>query len=390
MHWSEVVDIYKTISVQLRKSKTKKINAGMIKNKSNLFNLFRKDEIFASFKNIRGTPQYFKSMQLDMIAKIRCFGTYTFFITGSAADFFWPELIIVIARQYGSNLTIDEVEQMSMSDRRMWLARNPVTAARHIDFIFTKLWKDVILSGLHPVGQILNYDVRKEFQARGAAHFHSAVHVKDAPKLGKDSDESVIHFIDKYIFVDNPFPDDVELQDLIDKRQRHYHTRTCKRKMDASCRFQFPHLPIPETLISGPRESGLEFSKAVVKNLKSKISDQSFSTLNEFLLSSLMSYEQYKLVLGTSEKKTIILKRSISSVNTNPFNPYILKALRANMDIQFIVDAWSCIAYITSYICKPEKSMSKMMRNAVKESDSLYDQLKSIGSFFEESRSFRT
>ena len=169
LHWSEVVDVYKTISVQLKKSKSKTINAGIIKNKSNLSQLFRKDEIFATFKNIRGTPQYFKSMQLDMIAKVRCFGTYTFFITGSAADFFWPELIIVIAKQYGTNFTIHDVEQMTMSDRRMWLARNPVTAARHIDFIFTKVWKDII-SGLHPVGQILNYDIRKEFQARGAAH----------------------------------------------------------------------------------------------------------------------------------------------------------------------------------------------------------------------------
>lgn len=106
-------------------------------------------------------------MQQDMLAKIRHFGPYTFFLSGSAADFHWPELIQIIAKQYGEHFDIDYIEnEMDKKTKRNWLARNPVTAARHIDFIFRKLWGNVILSGIHPIGQILNYDIRKEMQSR--------------------------------------------------------------------------------------------------------------------------------------------------------------------------------------------------------------------------------
>lgn len=56
------------------------------------------------------------------------------------------------------------------------------------------------------------------------------------------------------------------------------------------------------------------------------------------------------------------------------------------MDIQFITDVWACVAYITSYMCKPEKSMSDLMHNACKESATVKDKLKSIGNVFLKSR----
>ena len=102
-----------------------------------------------------------KNMQLDMIAKIRQFGTFTFFITGSAADFHWPELIQVIAKQYGRDLSKQDIDLMTSQERRNWLARNPVTAARHIDYIFYCLWKHVILSGCHPSDKFLIMTVGK-------------------------------------------------------------------------------------------------------------------------------------------------------------------------------------------------------------------------------------
>ena len=45
-----------------------------------------------------------------MLAKIRHFGPYTFFISGSAADFHWPELIQIVARQYGAELDLHYIE----------------------------------------------------------------------------------------------------------------------------------------------------------------------------------------------------------------------------------------------------------------------------------------
>lgn len=86
-------------------------------------------------------------MQQDMLAKIRHFGSYTFFLSGSAADFHWPELIQIIAKQYGEHFDINYIEnEMDKKTKQNWLARNPVTAARHIDFIFNVYYGEMLSS----------------------------------------------------------------------------------------------------------------------------------------------------------------------------------------------------------------------------------------------------
>ena len=54
----------------------------------------------ATFKSIRGTPQYFHNMMLDILAKVRQFGPPTFFLTCSAAEMGdWTEVIQSVAHQ---------------------------------------------------------------------------------------------------------------------------------------------------------------------------------------------------------------------------------------------------------------------------------------------------
>ena len=80
--------------------------------------LISDDQIFASFKNIRGTPQYFHNM-LDVLAKVRHFGCTTFFLTLSAREFHGPEIIQIVARQYGTTLTTEQVNQMEWKTKVM-------------------------------------------------------------------------------------------------------------------------------------------------------------------------------------------------------------------------------------------------------------------------------
>ena len=48
-----------------------------------------------------------------------------------------------------------------------WLEKNPVIATRQIDYLFTKfLGHNVIMSGMHIIGQIINYDETREFKGR--------------------------------------------------------------------------------------------------------------------------------------------------------------------------------------------------------------------------------
>ena len=50
-----------------------------------------------------------------------------------------------------------------------------------------------------PLGEIVDYAIRIEFQARGSPHAHTVIWINNAPKFGIDSDSEVVNFIDQYI-----------------------------------------------------------------------------------------------------------------------------------------------------------------------------------------------
>ncbi len=266
---------------------------------------------------------------------------------------------------------------MNWKEKHEWLQRNPVTVARQIDYIFEQLWGKVILSGVHPVGQILNYDIRKEMQGRGTAHFHSAVHVKGAPKLDEASDEEFAAFADKYISCSIPDPeDDPELHTLVLTRQWHYHKNTCKKNKTKECRFCYPKAPCPKTVVARPPEgetadTDKKFATNILEEVYKaliKMDIHNPPTLRELLNEASVTEDQYDKAVRIAHRKAyVVYKRKPSEVYINNYNPVILKALKANMDIQIITNIWACIAYITSYITKPEKAMSELMRKAAKE-----------------------
>ena len=63
----------------------------------------------------------------------------------------------------------------------------------------------------------------------------------------------------------------------------------------------------------------------------------------------------------------MLLKRSPSEIRINCYNPHLLKAWQANMDIQFILDPYARAVYILSYITKGQRGMSKLLRKACEE-----------------------
>ena len=58
-----------------------------------------------------------------------------------------------------------------------------------------------------------------------------------------------------------------------------------------------------------------------------------------------------------TNKINVVLKRKPSDIWINQFNKDLLRAWNANMDIQYVVDAYSCVVYIISYISKAEREM---------------------------------
>ena len=69
------------------------------------------------------------SVHFMMLAMIRQLHP-TWFFTLSAADMKWPDMIQIIARQYGvSSYSDEDIAALSFDEKSNWLRRNPVTAA---------------------------------------------------------------------------------------------------------------------------------------------------------------------------------------------------------------------------------------------------------------------
>ena len=99
LDWIEWNAVASSVHFAERKHFQSDINVGQLVNHDNVGRMASDDQIFSSFENIRGTPQYLCNMLLDVLAKTRQFGMYNFFLTCSAAEFHWTEIIQVVARQ---------------------------------------------------------------------------------------------------------------------------------------------------------------------------------------------------------------------------------------------------------------------------------------------------
>ncbi len=70
-----------------------------------------------------------------------------------------------------------------------------VTAARHFQYRPSTFFKDVLKSKANPLGKIVDYAIRIEFQSRGSPHSHCVLWVKDAPLYGVDSNNDICAFM---------------------------------------------------------------------------------------------------------------------------------------------------------------------------------------------------
>ena len=367
-----------------RSLRNQAVTAGLLKDPEKLKDFVRNDQAFNFLKNVRGSPAYYQRTFYDLLAMIRQLGVPTWFLTLSAADMKWPDVIQTIAKQYGVTISDSEVSEMSFDEKSSWLRRNPVTAARHFQYRIDTFFQDFLKSKHKPLGELTDYAIRIEFQARGSPHAHTLIWIKDAPKCGINSDQEVCDFIDQYISCNIPI-EEGPLRDLVLLLQNHRHSSYCKR--GKACRFHFPLPPCPRTLIAKPCDDNDAVKQVLLKVRKVvATSDNTDLTLTEILQKAGdVDIDEYIAALGAAVRgNAVVLKRSPNECNINGYNPHVMLAWQANMDIQFIVDAYACVMYVASYMMKNEKGMGELLKHVAREnrSDDLVKQLRKVGSAF--------
>ena len=328
-------------------------------------------------------------------------------MTLSCADLRWPELFQIIGRTQGHNLTEEEIEALSYNERCSMLNVNPVVVAKHFQYRVETFFTEVLLTSANPIGKIVHYTLRIEFQMRGSPHLHALIWTNDCPRLTHETKQDYIDFIDARVqayLPDNSI--DSELYELVGTYQKHNHSKTCRKYRNIPCRFNFGQFFTKRTVVAEPLSQELNEelkTKLLTKRneVLSLVKEEIDKVLNpnkpqydpikteEEVLNSLgITEEEYYWALSVSGDSdfALHLKRPVDSCFINNYFVAGLKGFRANVDLQPVFNHYKCVTYVCSYFTKDETECSQAIMNAAKEAKdsnlTIRDSLKKIGAAF--------
>ena len=314
---------------------TKNVTRKMLEDPTFLDEALKKN--FAFMKSLPNSVQFWADKKNDLFAMIRQLGKPTVFLTLTANEVGWIELITILQRLCGKYIDVD-VCKLTDTQKVDLVCHDPVTCC-----IYFKKKIDTIMNILqsptksNPFGNnsVTDYFARIEFQQRGSPHAHILLWLKDDPKeFISEAMPKTINLIEKLI--------SIEKEDLpngnIYNRQVHKHTFTCYKNEIKICRFGIPFWPSEETCILLPlaasdnrRKKLKEKAKTAHKSLETR----TYTDMSDFFLDNdIISYDEYyDMIRSHIHRPIVLLKRSLNQCNTNPFHPWISGIMDSNMDI---------------------------------------------------------
>ncbi len=140
------------------------------------------DQAYLFLRQIPGMPQYWQKFMYEVVAMVKQLGIPTWFMRLSCADLRWPELFQIVARTQGRYITEEQVEDLSYIKRCQMLNSNPVATAKHFQHRVETFFSETLLSKSNPIGKVIYYTLRIEFQMRGSPHLHALIWTADCPR----------------------------------------------------------------------------------------------------------------------------------------------------------------------------------------------------------------
>ena len=302
-----------------------------------LSNVQRNDEhleanLSTMLQSVRGTKQYWFLRKSELRCMIREWGSPTLFLTFSCSEYESPDIISYLRQ-------VNDVPPSYNAGKLC--TEDPVSVSRKFSMKFHAFFQTVLKKG-EVLGTVNHFYWKKEYQARGAPHYHALLWIKDAPVIDKDDPDDVLKWIQERITCHIPDKkSDPELHNLVTRYQMHKYSSHCKRKRKVGsvyitrCRFNFPGHPCETAKLNSVSES-----------LKSR-------------------------------NKIYELARTESEIRVNDYNPLLLMLWKA---IQFVSESSLALAhYISGYVTKAEKISMQEIWDQVSESKSVYSRLWSFG-----------
>ena len=397
-----------SINIALKKLQGQPLTASQFRsNEQCVKNLIFKDQAYLFLRSIPGSPPYWQKFMYEVIAMVQQLGIPTWFLTLSCADLRWHELFHILSRVRGKNITDEEIDNLSYNEKCSLLNLNPVIVAKHFQHRVETFFKDVLLSNAKPIGKIVYYALRIEFQMRGSPHLHSLIWTSDCPELKDGSEEAYIRYIDEHVQGSLPNREnDCEFHDLVNMYQKHTHSRSCKKYRNIPCRFNFGQFFTNKTVVSKPLADNMPDEQKVVvlkkRNeilccVKEKINEKldpskrdydSSTSAEDVLAMCKVSKDEYNWALSISADSgfELHLKRAVDSCFINNYFEAGIKGFRANVDLQPVFNHYKCIMYVCSYFSKDETECSQAIMNAAREAKennlNIRESLRKVGTAF--------
>ena len=379
------------LAVRRCQTGTNTMTAAQARDPNYIDNIVKRDEGYYLFKQIRNSPAYLETKKKDVFAMIRQLGLPTWFMSLSSADTRWTDLLKMLANLNNNvEYTDEQVNNLTWEQKIKLVQADPVTCSRYFDHRVHEFINSVLKSDHKPIGKLTDYFYRVEFQQRGSPHIHMIVWIENAPKFNVNTNAEITAFVDEFL---QCCVDDQEMKHLTDI-QIHKHSRTCRKKVDKICRFGYPLPPLPCTMVLDPLEVDQDKYIKLHQNLQKKMNNEKNGydmTYKQFLTTVVqMSEEDYIRCIRSSLKSSkVFLKRKPSEIRVNLYNKTVLKAWKANIDMQFVLDPYACAMYIVSYISKSQRGMSNLLYSAAKEARNdnmdIKRQVRHIGNVFSNS-----
>ena len=233
----------------------------------------------AFFKTIPNSKEYWSSRKKDVFAMMRQLGKPTAFLTISANEMNWPDLIRALHKWSPIIQTDDEndpciFDRLSRYQKSQLVAEDPLICCVHFYRLLSKLI--LILQSKkswNPFGNhcVIDYFIRIEFQQRGSVHAHLLLWLNDDPREKVESNMPRTVAIAEALC--SASKNDLKNPELI-KNQTHSHTFTCTKRGEKSCRFNTPYWPLKQTLILAPlakNDNRRSLFKSKVPRFKSNV-----------------------------------------------------------------------------------------------------------------------
>ena len=368
---------------------------------------------YSIFTDIKGTPKYWQKAKNELIAKIAQLGSFHIFYTFSCAEMRWTEVFLTLLKRKGYKIEYPSMKDWNGNDAEiliedpsskiqypLWQFVNDIMGEKKHDLfneytlVITRIFdervkcfiKHILMSRGKDKVPMEYYSYRVEFQARGLPHIHGVAWIEKKfliNELGIKGDfcdhlNKVRDLADKLISCQIP-DNNKKLADIINDVQTHGHTTSCLKR-NGICRYGFPRLPCPRTVIARPLPKSMdkEEKKSFLSRAKETLT-KARAILEEENLDENMSFEtflkkidkdlteaQYISYIETTERGlALFLKRRVKERNINNFHPEMLAAWNANMDIQIALDPFAIIAYIVSYVNKIETGTTAFLKQAL-------------------------